>query len=75
MDTDYQSAGVSLSEINGIQAAVTAWKEAAPQPEIDARIEVRNFPKNMDNLIDLVNSGLGTQSMDVIRADLGNAGR
>ncbi|MCH7737193.1 MAG: CHASE3 domain-containing protein, partial [Chloroflexi bacterium] len=70
-DFDHDASGVSLSEINGIQVAVTAWKEAAAQPEIDARIEVRNFPKNMGNVIDLVNSGLGKQSMDVIRGDLG----
>ena len=68
---DYAAAGVSASEIDGIQAAVNGWKEAAAQPEIDARIEVRNFPKDMGDVIALVNSGIGKQSMDVIRADLG----
>ena len=67
---DLAAVGISSSEIDGIQLAVTDWKEAAAQPEIDARIEVRSFPKDMSNIIDLVNSGLGKQTMDVIRADL-----
>ena len=69
---DYRAAGIRDSEIDGIQTAVTAWKDAAAQPEIDARIEVRSFPKDMTDVIALVNSGLGKQSMDVIRADLGD---
>ncbi|MBC8281180.1 MAG: CHASE3 domain-containing protein, partial [Chloroflexi bacterium] len=68
---DYAAAGVSSADINGIQAAVTGWKDAAAQPEIDARIQVRNFPKTMADIIALVNSGRGKESMDVIRADLG----
>ena len=40
MAYDHQAAGVSESEIDAIQTAVTAWKEAAAQPEIDARNEV-----------------------------------
>jgi len=68
---DFAAAGVSRSEIDGIQTAVTGWKEAAAQPEIDARIAVRSFPKDMTDIIALVNSGVGKQSMDVIRGDLG----
>ena len=68
---DRAAAGVTEREVDGIQLAVTGWKEAAAQPEIDARIEVRNFPKDMGDVIALVNSGRGKQSMDVIRADLG----
>ena len=68
---NYRAAGVSEADIDGIQLAVTAWKDAAAEPEIDARIEVRNFPKEMGDVIALVESGLGKQSMDVIRADLG----
>ena len=68
---DRAAAGVSESEVAGIQVAVTGWKEAAAQPEIDARIEVRSFPKDMSDIQALVNSGLGKQSMDVIRAELG----
>ena len=43
----YQAAGVTADEIEGIQVAVTGWKDVAAQPEINARIEVRNFPKEM----------------------------
>jgi len=68
---DFAAAGVSRSEIDGIQTAVTGWKEAAAQPEIDARIAVRGFPKDMTYIIALVNSGVGKRSMDVIRGDLG----
>jgi len=68
---NYQAAGVTAGEIDGIQVAVTGWKDAAAQPEINARIEVRSFPKEMSDVIALVDSGLGKQSMDVIRGDLG----
>lgn len=67
---DFQAAGITAGEIDGIQSAVSGWKEAAAQPEIDARIEVRKFPKEMIDVVHLVQSGLGKQSMDVIRADL-----
>ena len=68
---DSTAAGVSVAEIEGIQVAVTGWKEAAAQPEIDARIEVRSYPKTMADIIALVNSGRGKESMDVIRGELG----
>lgn len=63
--------GVTDSEVASILVAVSGWQEAAAQPEIDARIEVRSFPKDMGDVIAMVNSGLGKESMDVIRADLG----
>lgn len=67
---DREAAGVTDSDVDGIQIAVTGWIEAAAQPEIDARIAVREFPKDMSDMIALVNSGKGKQSMDVIRGDL-----
>lgn len=69
-DYDYAASGVRESEIDGIQTAVTAWKVAAAEPEIDARIAIRDFPKTMTDVIALVNTGLGKESMDVIRAEL-----
>ena len=69
-DLDLQAVGIREAEVDGIQLAVTGWKEAAAQPEIDARIEVRSFPKDMGDIQDLVNSGLGKQSMDRIRGEL-----
>ncbi|MCH7786387.1 MAG: CHASE3 domain-containing protein, partial [Chloroflexi bacterium] len=68
---DHEAVGVTDSDVAGILIAVTAWQEAAAQPEIEARIEVRSFPKDMGDVIALVNSGVGKESMDVIRADLG----
>ena len=58
---DRGAAGVTESEVGGIQLAVTAWKDAAAQPEIDARVEVRSFPKDMGDVIALVNSDTGEQ--------------
>ena len=69
---DHEAAGVSGSDVSGIQVAVTGWKEAAAEPEIDARIEVRDFPNTMADMIALVNTGLGKQSMDEIRGELGD---
>ena len=46
-DLDRDASGVTNSEVDGIPLAVTGWKEAVAQPEIDSRIEVRSFPKDM----------------------------
>ena len=64
------AAGVTESEISAIPLAVAGWLEAAAQPEIDARIDIRNHPQVMADIIALVDTGLGKQSMDEIRSEL-----
>jgi methyl-accepting chemotaxis protein len=66
----YSSAGVTASEIDAIQSAVTAWKTAAAEPEIQARREMNNFPMEMNDVIALIDAGTGKQFMDAIRSEL-----
>ena len=68
---NYRSAGVTVDEIAAIQPAVTAWKTAAAEPEIEARREINKFPKGMSDVIALIDAGTGKQFMDAIRVELG----
>jgi len=49
---------------------VSAWKTAAAEPEIEARREMNRFPREMSDVIALVDAGIGKQFMDTIRGEL-----
>ena len=66
----YLPAGVTESEIAAIQPAVSAWKTAAAEPEIEARREMNRFPREMSDVIALVDAGIGKQFMDTISGEL-----
>ncbi len=68
---DYRAAGITSVEVNSIQTAVTGWKDAAAEPEIEARRVILTLPETMEDVVVLINRGTGKTNMDAIRADLG----
>jgi methyl-accepting chemotaxis protein len=68
---EHEAAGITDSDIDNLRNGVNDWKTLAAEPEIEARIAIRDYPETMHDVEAMMNSGEGKQRMDAIRVELG----